>query len=267
MTFIGDIFGMIVDLADFALHNIIGLGIFCIVVFILWLFFMRPKPRNIQQEIFNKLWDTTSTRLRLKAKKTVAICTYPDKIEDLRKTPIHQLNYTVEGEIVGVNAVGVESTLNELIKYSDLEDEEGLNKILELNKEWIEQDKFWLIFAYTNKTKGFILPKVKRGLLFVKPYQIINQDSSDNIIRLKGIGLRPVGEYEIVVDDFMNINKTQLVMDTIKNINEEVLLGSWAQLSQIVEAAMKSDSLFRKETALEGIKVLPSPGRSEVPQE
>lgn len=255
MSVISDIGNLIFGLVDIAFQNAIGLMFVCFLGIIFWLWWMRPKAIDKGKEVFDKLYETTSTKLGGGINKKLAICTYPDNIEKLRETPIHQLRYTVHGEVIGVNAIGIENGLDELIKYSKGE-VDNLDKILKENKEYVNQDRIWIIFAYKCKTKGFILPKVKKGLIFVKPNQIIDMESSDNIIRIKGIGMRPVGWYEVVVDDMIKINKNQIYLDTIQMINEEVTLGTMSKMADMIEYAIKSDSLFRKTTALEGIGLL-----------
>ena len=77
------------------------------------------------------------------------------------------------------------------------------------------------------------------------------------------MGFAPLGEYEIVIDEEFKFNYNQLFADTEELIGKEITLSGWSSLGKIVEEAISSDSRYRKDAAIEGIKILQKPEGTE----
>ncbi len=267
MSILSDIFDVVIGVLDSIAHNFIGLVIFALVVFYLYIKWSKVKPLDMGKEVFNKQWDATAERLRLLCVKTLAICSYPLTVEELRSMAIHQIQHLPIGNVVGINVFGIITKVETLIKLSKDLTEDNFNKLIEENAGAIKDDKFWLVFAIERITGGLpFFRSKKKSLLFLKPAQIININSSDNIIRVRGFGLTPLGEYEIINDENISITRPQLLADTIQNINEELVLGGWAKMGTIVTNAMQSDAVYRKGIAEKSVEVLSSPGRDSKPE-
>lgn len=228
---------------------------------------MKPKPIDMGKEVFEKYWDATAERLRLKTPKKLALCTYPATMEELREN-IHQLKYDHISNIIGFNVAGVITDDKTLYELSEAADTKTFEKMKKENEAAIKEDKFWFIFACEKKTTQWLFPKTQRRLIWVKAGQIINLNSSENVIRVRGLGLTPQGyQNELINDEQVNINRKQLMLDNIAIMNEEVVLKAYSNLANIVQEAIKSDSGYRKDVAVEGVKALvpskPEEGQSD----
>jgi len=249
-------FGGIIMLMDAIIKYGIGLLIVAILGLMFYLWFMKPNPTDMGKEVFEKYWDATAERLRLKTPKKLALCTYPASMEELREN-IHQLKYDHIGNIIGFNVAGVITDDKTLYDLSENADSETFERIKEENKEAIKENRFWFIFACEKKTTQWLLPKTQRRLIWVKAAQIINLNSSDNVIRVRGLGLTPQGYCnELINDEQVNVNRKQLMLDNIAIMNEEVLLKAYSGMADIVQECIKSDSRYKKEVALEGVKAI-----------
>jgi hypothetical protein len=265
---LGDIMASVIGVIDSLIHNILGLAIIALIAGFIYLKYLKPKPIDMGKEVFRKRWEATTTRLRLPMKKQLALCSYPMSTEELQKMPIYQIQHQNIGSIIGINVFGVITNPKTLMSFINSPNTENYDKLVEENQEYINKDKFWLAFACEKGSTGRpMFKKTHRTMLFIKPNQIINLNSSDNIIRVRGFGLTPIGDYEIINDENININRTQFVSDTTHTISEEVVLGAYSMLGTIVEKAISGDAPYRKEIAKEGIKVLNVPEKnSEVQQ-
>lgn len=268
MTVVSDLFNAGTGILEALMHNVIGLGILALVGFFIYLKFFKPVPLDMGKEVFNKLWDATTEILRLSSPKEIGLCSYPMTAEEISKSPIHHIQHQNIGNCIGINAIGILNdveSLQNLKRFTEEFNEDNYKRLLSRIKESGNIDKFWLVFAVKNivGTTFLFFPKYKKTLIFVKPKQIINVSKFDHVIRVRGFGVTPLGEYQLINDEDVNINRQQLLSDTVENINQELLLGAWARMGEIVQNAMQSDSTYRKETAIEGIKVLSTPEKQE----
>jgi len=240
---------------DTILHYSLGFAILAVVSLFLYLYFIKPKPIDERKELFDDYWEATTERLGLHAPKKLAIISVPFTAEEANEN-IHQLRHELIGDIVGINIAGVMTDEKTLYEMTNNLDSKTYKKMVEENKEEIDYNRFWFILACKRRTKGIILPKVKKTLIWVKSNQIININSSDDIIRVRGFGLIPQGYNEIIDDENINITRKQLLSDTVKMIDENVILKVYGHHSETIELAMRSDSNFRKEVSFEGVKAL-----------
>lgn len=251
---IDNIFNVFMGLFDSLAKNALAIIILGAIALAIYLHYGKPKPIDMSEVVFKKFWDATTERLRMPAPKKLALCSYPLSVAELRET-VNQVHYTPVGDIVGVNIVGTLTDVKELVKFKDNISNEELNKIINENQEAIENSKFWFVFACQQTMGGkFLFKTVRKTLIFVKPNQIIDMNSNDQVIRIRGYGLMPLGQYEVVNDENININRKQLFADTWRIINDEVTLAAWGAMGETVKEAMKSDSYFRKRAAEEGSK-------------
>lgn len=265
-SIIEDLSSVVLGVIEGATHNALAIVIVLFLAYIAWLWWGKPKPVNLAQEIFKKQWGATVDTLGLENPKTIGLCSYPLSIQELRSMPMHQIHYRNIGKVVGINMTGIRTSVKKVVELSkEGVTTESLKKFMEDNKDTIDQDKFWVMFAIERNVGGFFLfPKIRKTLLFAKESQIINIDSHDDIIRLRGFGVHPQGEYELVVDKDFVINSTQLNLDTAHITFDETTLGTLARMGQFVEKAIDLDSKFKKDVAVEGIKTLAAPQGQEV---
>jgi hypothetical protein len=240
-------------------------GIFVLLILlVIYLIWFRDKKSNKAKERFTKRFEATAERCGFVSKKLLALCPYPYSLEDM-KNPIYQLNHQPIGWIIGANVYGIIHSFETLLKYtkSDGKNDE-LKKLIEENKEAIEQDKFWIVYAYQKAIKGiWVFKRNKRSLLFVKPSQIINSSSIDGIIRVRGFGIQSLGEYEIINDENANLTRMQLFKDLQQLDAEEITLGGWDYIGETVTHSMTADSSYRKDLAYASIKPASTPVHSE----
>lgn len=235
--------------------NFIMIGIVVLVLLILYLKYGKPKPINEGKELFNRQYDAIDERLRFKTPKLLGLCVYPDKIEDLAKTPLYQLHYQPFGEIIGVNAYPILTHPESLFKLAEKGDSESYKKILAEFKEKFPNDNHWIVFAVKKKVGGkFLFSKVKKTLVWVKPSQIIDLNSRDNVVRVRGSGLGHIGLYDYITDEVAQVSHYQLESDLIKLISGRTNLRHWDLLGTITGKAMQGDSDWRKILASEGAK-------------
>jgi hypothetical protein len=143
--------------------------------------------------------------------------------------------------------------------------ESELKLFLEANKTVIDKDTFWLVFAVERRVGGrWLFPKVSKTLLYCKPDQIIDMNSRDNVIRIRGVGITPQGAYELINDENVNVNVKQLLKDKSDVIFDEITLGTMSKMGEFVENAIKLDSEYRKRMGEAGINVQNNPVSNEV---
>jgi hypothetical protein len=260
---ISTIVGGFVSFLEFLVHQAIGILIVLLIVAVIWLKFYKPKPIDMQKELSKKYFEATEERLGFHKPKKLGLCNYPYRVEDIAKMPIHQIKYDHISDIVGVNVFGVITNIADLMTFSATAKREDYQKLIKDNKEAIKQDKFWIVFACKQKGKGLIFSQVKKTLLFLKPSQIINVDSNDDVIRVRGFGITPIGEYEIINDEMANVNRLQLLSDTVRLIDGEVTLAAWGSMADVVTEAMRANPSYRQTIAETGIKMLDKPQTTE----
>jgi hypothetical protein len=264
-SIISDIFGLLVGLAEGLTHNVIGLAIVGIIAFFIYIKWGKPKTVNMMDVIFTKEWEATTERLRLPVRKVVGLCSYPMSTDELRNSPIYQIQYQNIGEVVGINVLGIRTNIKTLVKLSKNFSESELKLFLEANKTVIDKDTFWLVFAVERRVGGrWLFPKVSKTLLYCKPDQIIDMNSRDNVIRIRGVGITPQGAYELINDENVNVNVKQLLKDKSDVIFDEITLGTMSKMGEFVENAIKLDSEYRKRMGEAGINVQNNPVSNEV---
>lgn len=263
-TVFSDIWEMFVGLLSMLVHNAPGLIAVAAICVAIYLYFSKPKDRDEQKILAKKQWEAGKERLPFKTKKTLALCPYPQSTEEL-KSNIYNLNYQPIGGIVGINQFPILNNLKQLKKLAEKPSNEELKKMVEDNKEYIAQDKYWVIFCCERRTGGkWLFPEMKHTLIMAKPNQIIDMNSHDNVIRVKGTGLMPIGEYELVVDNFSIVNYAQLNLDVQDLISNEIALGGFGKLGKIAGIAMGVDTPFRKDIAEKSIDIAKQPTQTEV---
>jgi hypothetical protein len=238
---------------------VIGLLFIGLIGYIVYIIFVKPKPIDYGNMLFLKLFEAGKERLPLKPSKKLALCPMSINVEDIRTLPIHQIHHQPIGDIVGLNVLGVITSMKELYDLSNDPSNENYQKLLLANQEAIKNDKFWICLCYQRQVGKFIIPITKKCILLLKEKQIVSISSLDNVIRVRGYGLLPVGQYELVVDHDLSTNYKQFVLDQEQLISSEIILASFGKLGQIVESAMKSDSVYRKDVAITGLNVVNKP--------
>jgi len=260
-----DILNFFFGLFDMLTKNFLGTLILGAILLYLYLRYGKAKPINLSQEIFKKQWEATTETLKISSIKKLGLCSLPMTIEELKNLPMHQLKYESIGDVIGINMTGVRTSIKKLLEISKKMSKEQIEKFLIENKDQIDLDKFWVIFAIRRRVGGFFLfPNIRKTLLFCKMNQIINIDSNDSIVRVRGYGIQPQGEYELIVDNNYVINAKQLSLDTADVTFEEVTLGTLGYMGQLLQNAINLDSTYKKDVAMEGIKILPQPTGQEV---
>lgn len=236
---------------DAIVRNVTGfliLGLFIAIIYII----LSKKPEiNLGEELFNKFWDVTAETLKFKSPKQLILCPYPKSMnaEDLRDI-VNQIHYEPIGDVVGVNGMGKGIDSSIIKNLSNYPDNANLKAIREQYEDKINNGDLWLVFAVKRKIGGkFLFPKVLKSLILVNPNQVINMSDKDNKIYVRGFGIHPIGEYDVVTDEDVIRTKRQARIDITHWIEEEGLLNEWGRLGDIVEKAIKGDSGYRKELA------------------
>ena len=264
VSVIDQITNVFVGLVEGIFHNLIGLGVLAAVVFFIWLKFGKPQPADLGKEIFKKEWEATTERLGLESPKKIGLCSYPMDVEELRKNPIHQIQYSLIGNVVGVNVMGARTSIERILSLSQKFTEKELADFLVQNQEAIDSNNLWIVFAIESSMGGrFLFKKTKKTLLHCKPNQIIDMNSKDDVIRLRGWGITPQGQSELVNDEQVTLNLYQLKLDRQKIIFDEIDLGTMSKMGDYVGKATKLDSGWRKETALQGVGMMSQPVSEE----
>jgi hypothetical protein len=265
MSVVSDILGIITGVAEGFTHNLIGLAIVGVIAFFVYLKWGKPKPVNMAEVIFKKQYEATAERLKLLKPKKLGLCSYPMSAAEL-KNNIHQIKHDIIGNVIGINVVGVRTNVKTLVKLARNFSEKEVSDFLETNKEYIDKDKFWLVFAVERQIGGrFLFPKVSKALIYCKPPQIIDMNSNDDVIRVRGFGITSQGAgYEIINDENTILNINQLALDTSNIMEIETGLSMVSRLGDYSEAASKLDSETRKTALLSGLHVLNPPVSQEV---
>lgn len=122
------------------------------------------------------------------------------------------------------------------------------------------------MFAVTRRTGGnFLFPKTIKSLINCKPYQLIEANSRDNNIMVRGVGLQSIGPYELIIDnDGSNLTIKQLLQDKVDLVFDEITLGTVSKMGTYVEKATQMDTEFRKEVIRAGIPVMQKPESTDV---
>ena len=179
--------------------NAVLIGILAVIGFAIYLYFNKEKKVDIGYELFKKQYDTTAERLKLSTPKVLALCSYPQTVEELKKLPMYQIQHQPFGEVVGVNVYPVITTIESLVKLAHKPDSKTLDDLLKQVKEENPKEDQWIVFAIKKKVGGkWLFPEVKESLVWIKQNQLINFNSNDKIIRVRGFGVGTLGFYEYV---------------------------------------------------------------------
>ncbi len=263
MSILSDITNAIIGIADSLIHNILGLAILGLIAFFIYIKFFKAKEVDESYELFRKRWGAATSRLRFKSPKKLALCPMALTVEELREQPQYQIQYQLIGNIIGINCIGGDPNIQDkpikniktLENFAKDTSEQNYFKLLAENQKLIDNDKFWITLACEKVVGGIpIFRKKEQTLIFMKPKQIININSNDNVIRVRGMGLEPVGYYEIVTDELININTARMVRDDTTTIMREVVLKAYGDMGTAIKHAMATDSDFRKDAAKEGLR-------------
>lgn len=250
----------------FVSRNIIAIGL--VIVAVTYIYFKYSKPKQINQidVIFNREWEMTTQALKLPIPKKLLITAWPMSAEDLVKVPIYQIHYTEISDVIGINVVGVRSSVKSIVQLTQKLDDASLKKFLEDNKSAIDADRFWITFATRKKIGGrWLFPKVIRGLIYCKPSQLIEINSHDNVIRVKGIGLSSIGPYQLITEHRNPILEVkQLELDLFDVTWSEVNLSQTGKLTAIVDKTMNLDTDTKKMLMFKGLEIVPKQKGFEV---
>jgi hypothetical protein len=261
-----DITSILMGLVEGFTHNIIGLAIVALVAFLIWMKYGKPKPVNEIEVIFKKEWEATVERLGLPSPKKLLITSWPISTEEIKKMPIHQVHYQPIGNVIGINIASVRNNIYNIIKLSKQFTDSELAKIKLEYADEIKEDKFWVVFAVTRRTGGmFLFPKTLKTLIHCKPKQIIEMNSRDDNIMVRGVGLQSIGPYELIIDkEDTNITIKQLLQDKVDLVFDEITLGTVSKMGTYVEKATQMDTEFRKEVIRQGIPIMQKPESQDV---
>ena len=264
-SIVADFFSFILGVIDGITHNALGGLIAGVVILFLYIRWLNPKAVDMNQVIFKKEFEATAEQQRLPKPKKLMMLSMPLTMEEYNKNPIHQIQHNIIGVVVGINVVGVRTSITRLAQLCKGWGEGELNKFLKENEQAIKDDKLWIVFATKRKVGGFLLfTKYVNDLIYLKPNQIINVNSKDDYIRVRGFGLQPQGFYTLVTDEAINTNVKQLMLDKVDVMFDEVGLSTVSRMGDYVTKAMEMDSATRKEAALKGLDVLLPPKSGEV---
>jgi len=264
MSFLTDVTAIIGGVAQGFTHNILAVIIAVLIGFWMYLKWGKPKPVNMAELMFKKEWEATTEQLRMLKPKMLALCPYPQSTEEL-KSAIGQIKYDLIGKVIGVNVVGVRTSVKDVVKLAKNFNETELKEFTEKNAAYIQSDKFWVVLAIERRIGGrFLFPKVTKSLLYLKPSQIIDFNSKDDVIRVRGFGLTPQGQYLLLNDEKINLNLNQLVLDQENIMGIETVTSSYSKLGEIVEYASGLDSGHTKRLVEGGLRVQETPTSTEV---
>jgi hypothetical protein len=253
--FLGD---LLAGAGAFISHNAIGLILAAMIGLFLWIKYGKPKPVNEIDQIFNKEWETSVERLRLKDPKKLLITSWPIDIAELKKTPLHQIHYEYIADVIGINAVCVRNSAKSIIGLSKKLTDAELQDFFKENEEAIKEDRFWIVFAIRKRIGGnFLFKKIRRTLLYCKPNQLIEVNSRDDAIRVRGVGISAIGPYELITD-FTNpmLHIKQLNLDKFDQTWDEVNLKQTARFGEIMDKAMNMDTDLKKGLMFRGLDIL-----------
>jgi len=245
---------MVYELLKGLLDTAVGLSIAGLIGYLIYSYFNKPQEINWGKEIFKKNWEAT-VGMGLRNKKKLVLCTFPFKSKEIDK-PWYQIPTQEMGQAVGLNFFGIYSNIETLKTYAKDPKNSNWDRVIEENKEFIKNDKFWVVLAYERTVSGFPMATTKKSLLFAKPDQIISINDSDDTIRLRGHGRQSIGENEIITDDNINYNRMQLTIDNSICINQEILLSAWSNMGETVTRAMKANPEMRASFADKCLGVL-----------
>jgi len=250
------------------MKSVIGIGILILVGWILYMAFFRPQPVHMNRIVFDKNWDATNDRLGLTSPKKLCLVPMSQSVEEIRKLPEYSIFHRPFGDITGVNMYPVSNSIPRLLAFAKNLDKKSYDDLIESNKEAIEQDRFWIAFSYKRVVSSKIpmFPTVKKTIIFIKPRQLININSANNEIYVRGVGLQPIGEYELIVDESSNITIEQFIKDQAQIISREVELSTWDLLAELMKKGMGLDTAMRKDLIKEGMNIAQSPTSNQEAQ-
>jgi len=250
---ITEIGSIIIGIFEGFINNLFGVILTIGVLVLIYIAYVKPKPQDMGKILFQKYWEVTAEQCKLKESKKLALVPLTHSIEELKK-PINQLYFQPIGDIIGINTLSTVVSFEDLQSFNNKPSDETLNK-LRVEHKTIE-DPLWLVFAYKKKLGGGFFSKSKKALIFVKEYQIITLNSSDNNIYIRGFGITPVGEYEVINDEIIAYNRMQQFKGITNIMTEEIALSTFAGMGHIVEKSITMDAEFRKLTGLLNVDVL-----------
>jgi len=255
LEIVGDI---LIGAGTFISHNAIALIIASLLGLLIWLKYGKPKSINEIDIIFKKEWEMSVGELRLKSPKKLLITSWPISIEELKKNPMHQIHYEYIADIIGINSVCIRNSVKSILNLSKNLSDEELKKFFDENEEAIREDRFWIVFAVRKRIGGvFLFPKIRKTLLYCKPHQLIEVNSKDDAIRVRGVGLSSIGPYELITD-FTNpmLHIKQLNLDKFDQTWDEVNLKQTARFGEIMDKAMNMDTDLKKGLMFRGLDII-----------
>jgi hypothetical protein len=265
MSVVADVISFLMGALDYITHNALGGLLLGVVVVFLYIRWLKPKAVDMNQVIFKKEFEATAEQQKLPTPKHLMMLSMPITMEEYNKNPIHQIQHNIIGLVVGINVVGVRTSVTSLAQLCKGWGEGELDKFLKENEQSIKDDKLWIVFATKRRVGGILFfTKYMNDLIYVKPNQIISVNSIDDYIRIRGFGLQPQGFYTLVTDEAINTNVKQLMLDKVDVMFDEVGLSTVSRMGDYVTKAMEMDSATRKEAALKGLDVLLPPKSGEV---